>query len=216
MIRTPKIALIAFVISCMFIVAPVSAEDEHARGRQLYALCAQCHGQNGAGAQLFLAPAIAGLDQWYVQSQFLLFQSGVRGLNWQDVGGLRMHPMSQWVKGDADVAAVSAYVASLPRVNPPPQVVGGNAETGKALYSTCASCHGVDGKGNEAMNAPPLIHASDWYLVSSLEKYKAGIRGSNPKNTNAIIMRGMSNLLPNDQAIKDVVAYITTMNNEGN
>ena len=53
---------------------------------------------------------------------------------------------------------------------------------------------------------------SDWYLVSTLEKYKSGIRGGNPANTNAVLMRGMSNVLPNDQAIKDVVAYISTLN----
>jgi len=53
---------------------------------------------------------------------------------------------------------------------------------------------------------------SDWYLVSSLEKFKAGIRGGNPANPNAVMMRGMSNMLTTDQSIKDVVAYISTFN----
>lgn len=191
--------------------APAFAGD-NARGRALYDLCAQCHGPDGGGMQLSLAPAIAGLDQWYVQAQVKLFQSGARGTNWQDVGGLRMHPMSRWLQTDEDITAVSSYVSSLPPLNPAPTVVGGNQAQGKALYATCAACHGAEGKGNESMNAPPLVHMSDWYLVEALEKYKKGIRGGNPANTNAVLMRGMANILPNDQAIKDVVAYITALN----
>ena len=61
------------------------------------------------------------------------------------------------------------------------------------------------------MNAPRLRHTSDWYLASTLERYKAGIRGANPKNPNGIMMRGMAMSLADDQAIKDVVAYITTL-----
>ncbi|MEE3326895.1 MAG: c-type cytochrome [Myxococcota bacterium] len=200
-------------MSLVAFLAPVASAGDLARGEQLYVLCAQCHTEDGGGRELFLAPAIAGLDEWYVNSQLLLFQSGLRGTNWQDVGGLRMHPMSQWLRSDSDVAAVSAYVASMPKVNPPPVVEGGDAVAGKALYSTCAACHGPEAEGLQTMNAPPLVHMSDWYLVSALEKFKTGIRGSNPQNTNAVMMRGMSNLLPSDQAIKDVVAYITTLNN---
>ena len=69
------------------------------------------------------------------------------------------------------------------------------------------------------MNSPPLAGTSDWYLVTELEQYKQGIRGGNPANTNAVLMRGMSNMLPDDQAIRDVVAYIVTLqpsNREGN
>ena len=213
MIRMSIVSLSVIALAIAMATPQAVAADDLARGRQLYDLCAQCHGENGDGAQLYLAPAIAGLDDWYVKSQLLVFQSGARGTNWQDVGGLRMHPMSRWLRSDADVAAVSAYVATLPKVNPVPVVEGGNVEAGKTLFATCAACHGAAGEGDEAKNSPPLAHMSDWYLVSALEKYKAGIRGSNPQNTNAVLMRGMSNILVNDQAIKDVVAYITTLNN---
>ena len=189
-----------------------SFAEENARGRALYDLCAQCHGSSGQGMELFLAPAIAGLDNWYVVAQLNVFRSGARGMNWQDVGGMRMHPMSLWLKSDTDVQAVAGYVSSLPQVNPPNVVQGGNAEAGKALYATCAACHGQNGEGNKSMNSPPLSHMSDWYLVSSLEKFKAGIRGGNPANPNAVMMRGMSNMLTTDQSIKDVVAYISTFN----
>jgi cytochrome c553 len=206
------VTVAAVFILAGFQGAGLALADENSRGRALFDLCAQCHGSAGQGTELYLAPAIAGLDSWYVVAQLKLFQSGARGTHYEDVGGMRMHPMSRWVKGDADIAAVSDYVASLPAVNPPPVVAGGKASRGKSFYATCAACHGQRGEGNESMNSPPLRHMSDWYLVSTLEKYKSGIRGGNPANTNAVLMRGMSNVLPNDQAIKDVVAYISTLN----
>ena len=46
---------------------PAAAQD--ARGAELFGLCSQCHGEQGAGNQLALAPAIAGLPQWYVEAQ---------------------------------------------------------------------------------------------------------------------------------------------------
>ena len=214
-IRVSRVAFLALVTLLAVALAPVVSANDLARGKQLYDLCAQCHSDNGIGTELYLAPAIAGLDEWYVNAQLLKFQSGVRGTNWQDVGGLRMHPMSRWLKSDADVGAVAAYVASMPKVNPAPVVEGGNAVAGKAIYATCAACHGPEAQGVQNMEAPPLVHMSDWYLVSALQKFKAGIRGSNPQNARAAQMRAMANVaLPNDQAIKDVVAYLTALSNE--
>jgi cytochrome c553 len=207
------IAASAVLLSASLVVTGASLAEGNARGRALFDLCAQCHGSAAQGMEFALAPAIAGLDDWYIVSQLNVFKSGARGMNWRDVGGMRMHPMSLWLKTDADVQAVAGYVGSLPKVTPPEVVVGGDAARGKAIYATCAACHGQNGEGNKAMNSPPLSHMSDWYLVSSLEKFKAGIRGGNPANPNAVMMRGMSNMLTDQQAIKDVVAYISTLNN---
>ena len=126
---------------------------------------------------------------------------------------MRMHPMSRWLKKDEDITAVASYVSSMPEARPTPTLAGGDADAGKNYYQACAACHGPEGQGDETKNAPALANASDWYLVSALEKYKAGIRGGNPANTNAVLMRGMSNILPNQQAIVDVVTYIDTLNN---
>ncbi len=205
------VALAAALVAGSIVLPGVTLADDAARGQALYELCSQCHGANAGGMEMSLAPAIAGLDAWYIESQLKMFKSGARGLHPDDVGGMRMHPMSRWLRDEADMAAVAAFVASLPSVAPIPVVQGGNAETGKSFYQTCLACHGPEGQGNQAMNAPPLRNMSDWYLVGALEKYKAGIRGSDPANTNAVLMRGMSNILPNEQAIKDVVAYIDTL-----
>lgn len=198
------------VAALTLVVAPI-AGAENERGAALFALCSQCHGEQGQGKELFLAPAIAGLGDWYVTSQLQMFQSGARGLHHGDTGGLRMVPMSRWLRSDDDLKAVAAYVASLPKVEPKQVLENGDPAKGKAAYALCASCHGAEGKGNEQMNAPRLAGASDWYLLSSLHKYKAGIRGSNPANGNAMMMRGMAMSLADDQAMRDVVAYINTL-----
>jgi cytochrome c oxidase subunit 2 len=159
------------------------------------------------------APAIAALPDWYVLTQLHDFKSGLRGLQPDDTPGLRMYPMSLALKSDEDVQAVARYVASLPAV-PTAQLVQGDAQKGAALYTPCAACHGPDGAGNQATNAPPLRGRSDWYLLSSLERFKAGIRGYNPQNVNAALMRGMSQMLTDQQAMKDVVAYIDSLSKQ--
>jgi cytochrome c oxidase subunit 2 len=196
-------------------VAGAASAEESERAVELYRNCQQCHGVEGHGDKLALAPAIAGLEGWYVETQLNHFRQGARGDNPQDIPGLRMRPMSRSLHSDEDVKLIAAFVAALPPAKPAPVVEGGDAQRGAATYqSLCAQCHGADGAGNQAMNAPRLRNTNDWYLVSALERYKAGIRGSNPKNPNGPLMRGMAMALADDQAIKDVVAYISTLNQQ--
>ncbi|MEE8508940.1 MAG: c-type cytochrome [Myxococcota bacterium] len=181
-----------------------------ARGEVLFHYCTQCHGDAGGGSQLARAPAIAGLGEWYVLSQLRKFKSGDRGTHPDDIGGLRMHPMSRLLRSEEDVQAVAAYVASLTPSRPKPVVEGGDSARGAALYTLCGTCHGPEGAGNQAFNAPALRTTNDWYLLAALEKYKVGVRGGNLRNGNAVLMRGMAMQLKNEQAMKDVVAHIMT------
>ena len=202
----------ARAILALLLLAPaIGASAENERGAALFDLCSQCHGAQGQGKELYLAPSIAGLGEWYVTSQLEMFKQGARGLHHGDVGGMRMVPMSRYLSSEADVKAVAAYVSSLPEVPLKPVVDGGDASKGQTAYALCASCHGAEGKGNQQMNAPRLAGTSDWYLLSSLQKYKDGIRGSNPANSNAMLMRGMAMSLADEQAMKDVVAHISTL-----
>jgi cytochrome c oxidase subunit 2 len=151
------------------------------------------------------------MDAWYVEGQLKKFKAGIRGAHPDDTTGMRMRPMSLTLKTDADIAAVAAYVASMPLVDPGPTLSGGDAERGKAIYGPCTACHGPGGQGNPQLNGPPLNHISDWYAVAQLHKFKAGIRGSNPKDQTGAMMAAMAGTLPNEQAMLDVVAYIMTM-----
>jgi cytochrome c553 len=187
---------------------PGWANDE--RGEAFYRLCASCHGSQGEGSRGLEAPAIAGLPEWYVLAQLTKFRQGVRGRHPQDIAGMRMRPMARSLPTDEDVKAVAHYVASLPPQVPPP-TVSGDPTNGATQYVVCMACHGPDGKGNQQMGAPPLVTANDWYLLTQLKNFKQGVRGANPEqDMTGTMMRPMASAL-DEQAMKDVIAYIQTL-----
>ncbi len=185
------------------------AEPDLARGEVLFGLCGQCHGTDGEGSELLLAPAIAGLEPWYVEVEIGKFRSGARGAHPADVAGLRMRPMSRWLVSESDIAAVSAYVGSLP-ATPIETTLAGDVVKGAATYALCSTCHGADGSGNQAMNSPSLIRTSDWYQLTQLENFKKGVRGG-PADPQGALMRGFATMLADDQAMKDVIAHVMTL-----
>lgn len=182
-------------------------------GHELYDACKSCHGAAGHGQENIAAPAIAGLPAWYVEAQVMKFRTGVRGAHPDDLEGLRMRPMSQQLMDVAEVKEVSKYVASLPpmKLDVAANTMGGDATAGAATYGVCTACHGADGKGNQALNAPPIAGQHGWYLVSQLKKFKSGVRGTNPKDVTGAQMRPMSMTLADETAMKNVVAHISTL-----
>jgi cytochrome c oxidase subunit 2 len=200
------------IAMAMGLSAPVFAQDQE-RGRELFELCASCHGAAGEGNALYLAPAIGGLPLWYVESQLTLFRSGARGTHFDDLQGMRMRPMAVSLRtehGD-DLADVAAYTSALPVTKPAATLTGGDAARGATHYAVCQACHGGAGEGVQATNGPPLANQSDWYLLTSIQRYKSGVRGSNPANANGAVMRGMANILQDEQAMKDVIAHIISL-----
>ncbi len=83
----------------------------------------------------------------------------------------------------------------------------GDPAKGQALYGVCATCHGPQGEGMEAMNAPALAGREEWYLVRQLENFKNGIRGG-PGDTFGATMAPMAQVLADKQAMEDVAAYL--------
>ena len=181
------------------------------RGEYLFSnYCAPCHTGAGIGKPNVAAPAIAGLPQWYVQRQLMNYRADLRGYHFDDLEGLRMKPMSRTLMSDTDVAIVAEYVSGLPATQPAP-TLDGDAEKGKALFATCTACHQANGLGNEQLGAPPLTTTHDWYLVTQLKKFKGGVRGQ--KDQYGKSMYPMAQGLQDEQAMKDVVAYVMTLRN---
>jgi cytochrome c oxidase subunit 2 len=211
MIGSKRLAAALIVLAAA--AAGSARAGDVARGEDLYQLCTQCHGDAGQGDRLALAPAIAGLPEWYVLNQLKGFRAGYRGQHFDDISGMRMRPMALTLKSDADVEAVASYVASLPAAKQAPELEGGDAAKGQALYAPCIACHNVDGSGMQALGSPPLNQQNDWYLLTQLQHFKAGVRGTKPGDTNGALMRPMSMTLIDEQAMKDVIAYIVTLSN---
>ena len=202
------LALITLVVGC---TDPAPDKGSLTYSKQLYDGCVQCHGENGEGNQDIGAPAIAGLELWYVKRQLRGFQKGYRGWHAEDLAGKRMQPMARALQTDENVDLVAAYVASMPPTHPEPTLEGGNAETGKIYFAACVQCHGANAGGVLDEFGPPLAGASDWYLLTQLQNFKAGRRGTAEGDVTGAKMRPFSMTLPNEQAMKDVIAYIGTL-----
>jgi cytochrome c553 len=99
----------------------------------------------------------------------------------------------------------------MPIQHPEPLLEGGDAARGQALYAPCTACHGLDGSGNQALGSPPINHQNDWYMLTQLQHFKSGVRGTAPGDAQGALMRPMSMTLPDEQAIKDVIAFIMTL-----
>lgn len=200
----------ALLLSCAACQTENNGEPM-ARGREIYELCAQCHGPNGAGNKAIGAPAIAGQHSFYIAKQLRKFKSGMRGAHPDDSAGLSMRPMALSLKRDDDIERVAAYVAQLSPVKPVDALTGGKVETGAALYGPCSTCHGADGKGDPEKDAPALVRTNDWYLLAQLQKFKARIRGSSPDDAEAALMFPWVQTLADEQAMKDVLAHVQTL-----
>lgn len=192
-------------------VTPIIAQPDLKRGEVLFESCKTCHGAKGEGSELAHAPQIAGQDADYIIRTIKKFQTGARGAHPEDVNGLRMRPMSRMLRNDDEVLAVAHYINGLIPQKTRATLTDGNAEKGRALFATCIACHGVDARGVKALNAPSLVNLQDWYVMTQIHNFKAGYRGVDPGDVTGATMRGMAMSLPDDQAIKDVMAFLRTL-----
>ena len=171
--------------------------------------CTTCHGVDGIGNEGVQAPRLAGMEDWYLRRQLENFRSGLRGTHPQDIEGLAMQPMAAKLS-DESIDDIVAWVGSWEYV-PAEATLSGNVGVGQRLYATCATCHGAAGEGNEALGAPQLAGQNDWYLLTQLKNFKARYRGYQSGDTHGQQMMAMAQSLSNEQAMRDVVAYINTL-----
>jgi len=109
-----------------------------------------------------------------------------------------------------DAAQYTAWRSAQPTFAQFAALPVGDAEAGRALFTTCLACHGQNGEGNEALNAPKLAGQASWYLARQLNNFKHGLRGGTPGETIAAQMVPMASLL-DDKGVGDVVAHIATL-----
>jgi cytochrome c oxidase subunit 2 len=180
-------------------------------GQQQFAVCASCHGQQGEGNQALNAPKLNGLQSWYIERQIKYYQQGVRGAHPDDQFGRQMAPMANMLTTDDAIRNVAAYISQLP-VTSPTASVSGDSSRGMSIYnSNCAACHGKDGQGSWATDAPAIAGMSDWYLVSQLHNFKASIRGAHSEDDYGEQMVSFSTAMRNEQQLNDVVSYLNSL-----
>ena len=193
-----------------FAQTSAQAPGDAAAGKPLYAVCAACHGLQAQGNPALHAPKLSGQGDWYLKRQLKYFKNGARGTHDKDVFGKMMAPMAATLGDEAAIDNVVAYIKTLPD-NPAPPTVKKDTTDGQRIYVTCGACHGADGRGMQATNAPRLAGMSDWYLVTQLKNFKQGIRGAHPKDMYGPQMASMAAILVDDEATSDLVAYINSL-----
>ncbi len=133
--------------------------------------CAPCHGVTGDG----MNGKAMNLTKWGNEDAIVAtILNGAKGSD---------YPLGEMPAGllDAESAkAVAAYVmqevSSVKKTKNPALV-----ESGKALWATCAACHGDDGKGM-AGSAPDLsVYGNAKFVVNVLGTGKKGTIGNMPK-----------------------------------
>ena len=194
-------------------------------GKDINEVCAGCHGEFGQGGKEGEYPRLAGLPAAYIAHQLDLFRDRRRA-NLAMVESVDHRQLP-----DADVLDISAYLASIeiPSKLPPvdetapgfnayerllaskrvvqiPQAEG-EVEAGRKLYRReCASCHGVQGKGDQKDAVPFLAGQYTNYLWRQVDKYIAKGRIHDPTAPEEDILASFSK-----EELRDIFAYLSTL-----
>ncbi|MDI4632040.1 cytochrome-c oxidase, cbb3-type subunit III [Pelomonas sp. V22] len=175
------------------------AQDPQAMGigERLFANnCAGCHGSDAKGSKGF--PNLTDDDWLYGGSHETIVQTIGKGRQGQ------MPPMAAAVGGAEDVKNVANYVLSLS--GSPHNSIA--AQLGKAKFGACAACHGMDGKGNQALGAPNLTD-------------KIWLHGWGEEAVMRMINEGKTNQMPAHESrlspdqIHVLAAYVWSLSHSG-
>ncbi len=84
------------------------------RGKQLYALCATCHGERGEGLADLEAPPIRQFADWYLRAQLHAYRAGWRASNADDdARAAQMNAAAATLANDREIADLAAYIVTL-------------------------------------------------------------------------------------------------------
>ena len=85
-----------------------------ARGEDYYVnICSACHGGNGQGNDALGAPALAGVNDWYLKSSYQSYLDGVRGAHPDDFYGAQMARLAPALAKGDDIDDVIAFITTL-------------------------------------------------------------------------------------------------------
>ncbi len=192
-------------------VAGAQAAGDAAAGAAAYAPCTACHGAAAEGNRDLAAPRLAHLEPVYIVTQLEKFKSGVRGGDGASDSARQMAGMAGTLADAQAMENVAAYIVGL-QGDPSPVTVEGDVTLGGDYYNQfCGACHGAKAQGNLALNSPRLAGSDDWYLAAQIRAFREGGRGAHPDDRTGRQMRAMAAVLPGEQAIDDVVAFIRSL-----
>jgi cytochrome c oxidase cbb3-type subunit 3 len=165
--------------------------------RNLFALnCSTCHGSDARGAKGF--PNLTDNDWLWGGSEEAVYQTVSQG---------RDGIMPAWgpVLGPEGVDQVVAYVIRLSGKPAPANLAG----PGKTRFeAVCAACHGIDGRGNQALGAPNLTD-------------EIWLHGGTVKDIRETVANGRTNHMPphlerlGEIKVRLLAAYVLSLSSTG-
>lgn len=182
------------VLATIACLAGAGAADLDA-GKDLYAGCAGCHGENGVSTT-DLTPSVAGQPDVYTQWQLIFYRIGKRKNE-------AMTDIAQALSND-DIRNLGGYLATL---TPPVAAKGASpevAEKGRALSERfkCAACHGDGFEGKQG--AARLTGQREDYILQTLRDFKSGARTGQGLVNMTEIVGGLD-----DAELVALAAYVT-------
>lgn len=177
------------------------------QGKQIYAACIACHGQNAEGNAQLNGPVLAGQYDWYLTRQLENFSSGLRGTHEQDINGKTMSIFAKSITGKDQFQALSSYINTLPLVSVKGDISGDMMNGSRYYQAKCGACHGGKGEGNKVFNAPKLAGQNPEYLALQMQNFKQGIRGSHKDDKLGRQMAMMARVV-SDTELADILFYI--------
>ncbi|ANE43514.1 c-type cytochrome [Deinococcus puniceus] len=151
-----------------------------ARGAQISANCAGCHGVGGVSKDEAV-PALAGQVASFTRQQLVAFKAK-----------LLPDPTMQNIAGrlsDQDMADIAAHFATLAPGPAWPNTDAAVRAQGATLYAkgdparkliACAVCHGADGRGNDALVMPGIVNLAPAYAEGKLAEYREVVPYAHP------------------------------------
>lgn len=177
--------------ACIAALLPLPAGAQPAPEKA--ALCAACHGANGAPIDPSI-PVIAGQEEGYIYVELRDFKLGNRH---SEV----MQPVAAGLE-KSDMQALAAYFAARPWPSLKQQSVSpAQAHQAEVLIGSvvCESCHAAGFKGSGVI--PRLAGQSAAYLRATMQAFRGDARANNP---------GMTGVLKNtsDSDIDALAAFL--------
>ncbi|QIL43633.1 cytochrome-c oxidase, cbb3-type subunit III [Acidovorax sp. HDW3] len=157
--------------------------------------CSQCHGSDARGGKGF--PNLIDVDWLHGGTSDKIHETIAQGR----VGV--MPPMAAAVGSPEDVRNLANYVLSLSG-SPNDSL---RASLGKEKFGACAACHGMDGKGNQALGAPNLtddIWLHGWGENAIIERINKGVTNQMPAQQGRLT----------DAQINVLTAYVWGLSNK--
>lgn len=202
-IKTRAFVLLA-AFTLPFIVSPLQAEE---------ASCSVCHGAAWQGNALLSSPNLQILPNWYIEQQIHAYKMQWRARAEQPDISDDMAAIAKSLTDKTIKLALQEKQQLQVGFTPTPasQVEPDVLARGRDLFHVCSECHGVDGKGQKALGAPPIAGQHSFYIAAQLSAFGNGTRGFATADING---QAMSKALPWPMEPDDLHAllvYISTL-----